>query len=83
MPKKNRGAEKAEIIRIRISTKERERCKEAQLAGVFRDEAEAAFMGYLVKLGLNKYEQSILPIERGVDTPAAFDRSASKREAAS
>ena len=29
--------------------------------------AESAFVGYLIEIGLKKYEKTILPLERGDD----------------
>jgi len=78
MPKKNTESEKVEIIRVRISAKERERCKEARLAGAFKDEAESTFMGYLVKLGITKYEKAILPIEIGEAEPLPIPSAKAK-----
>jgi len=67
MPKKNSEAKKAEIVQIRLSTEVRERCANARLDGPRSDDAESSFLGYLVKLGLSKYEKAILPMERGED----------------
>ena len=71
MPKKNSELEKAEIVRVRISSDERKKCTNARLSGAHRDDAESAFLGYLVKLGLTKYEKAILPVERGDDESPA------------
>ena len=63
MPKKKNDLDKSEIIRVRISTKERARCENARVSGAFKNEAESTFMGYLVQLGIAKYENIILPLE--------------------
>jgi hypothetical protein len=72
MPKKNDDTEKTEIVRVRISLEERERCTKARLAGAHHMEAESSFMGFLVDLGLKKYEKTILPSEMIEDEPPAI-----------
>jgi len=79
MPKKNSELEKAEIVRVRISSDERERCTNARLSGARKDDAESAFLGYLVKLGIAKYEKAILPIERGDDESLVVPISEKKK----
>ena len=64
MPKKHDDLEKSEIVRVRVSSKMRKRCTEARLAGIFFDEAESTFMGHLIKLGIEKYEKVMLPLEK-------------------
>jgi hypothetical protein len=36
--------------------------------------AESAFIGYLIEIGLKKYEKSILPLENGDEPPENLDR---------
>ena len=67
MPKKNDETEKTEIVRVRISLEERKRCTKARLAGSRHLDAESSFMGFLVNIGLNKYEKAILPLEMAKD----------------
>jgi hypothetical protein len=69
MPKKNTGTEKSDIVRVRISPEARERCNRARLAGAHYDEAESSFLGFLVKIGIAKYEKTILPLEVSEDEP--------------
>jgi len=71
MPKKNSEAKKAEIVQIRLSTEVREKCTNARLAGAHSDDAESSFLGFLVKLGLTKYEKVFLPLEKGEDESPA------------
>ena len=79
MPKKNNDLEKAEIVRVRISSDERERCAKARLSGARKDDAESSFLGYLVKLGLAKYEKAILPVELGEDESLVVPISEKKK----
>jgi len=81
MPKKKNETEKAEIVRVRVSTELRERCTKARLAGSHNSEAESSFMGYLVDVGIAKYEKAILPLERGDDEAPAI--SATKKKGVS
>jgi len=41
----------------------------AQLAGANRIKSQSEFKNYLLELGLNKYEKSILPLETMEDYP--------------
>jgi hypothetical protein len=73
MPKKHDDTEKTEIVRVRMSFEERERCNKARLAGSHHMDAESSFMGFLVDLGLKKYEKALLPLEMAEDeTPATL-----------
>ncbi|MDR1506546.1 MAG: hypothetical protein LBI67_05535 [Treponema sp.] len=69
MPKKGTGInkDKSDIVRVRISPAERERCTKARLAGAHNEDAESSFLGFLVKLGIAKYEKAILPLEVATD----------------
>jgi hypothetical protein len=63
MPKRKTEADNSENIRVRVSQETRERCNLARLAGAHKRDAESSFFGYLLELGLVKYEKIILPIE--------------------
>jgi hypothetical protein len=67
MPRRKDNSKNTEILRIRISTELKQQCNEARLAGAHSRMAESAFVGYLIEIGLKKYEKSILPLERGDD----------------
>ena len=45
------------------------RINRARLAGANRMNTQAEFKNYLLEIGLNKYEKSILPIENMEDYP--------------
>jgi hypothetical protein len=45
----------------------RARCEKARLAGAHSSDPESAFVGYLVRVGLAKYETCILPAETSMD----------------
>jgi len=79
MPTRNDVSEKSEVLKVRISEGVRKKCTAARLKGAHAADAESTFLGYLVALGLARYERSILPIELGEDH---FSLS-SGREAAS
>ncbi|GHU97701.1 hypothetical protein FACS189483_04460 [Spirochaetia bacterium] len=70
MPRRNDKPKDTETLRIRISTELKEQCNEARLAGAHSRMAETAFVGYLIEIGLKKYEKAILPLERGDDEAA-------------
>ena len=67
MPKRKDEAPKAETVKVRLGLDIIERCNAVRLAGYHKVDAESKFLGYLVELGLNKYENSILPLEQGKD----------------
>jgi hypothetical protein len=67
MPRRNDKPKDTETLRIRISTELKQECNEARLAGAHSRMAETAFVGYLIEIGLKKYEKTILPLERGDD----------------
>ncbi|MHC6201732.1 hypothetical protein ACYULU_00890 [Breznakiellaceae bacterium SP9] len=70
MPRRKDNSKNTEILRIRISTDLKQQCNEARLAGAHGRMAESAFVGYLIEIGLKKYEKTILPMERGDDEAA-------------
>ena len=67
MPKRKDEAPKAETVKVRLGLDILERCNTVRLAGYHKVDAESKFLGYLVELGLNKYEKFILPLEQGED----------------
>ena len=67
MPKRKDEANKSESIQLRLTPDTRRRCAEARLSGAHKLEAEASFMGFLIELGIAKYEKALLPLERGED----------------
>jgi len=67
MPKRKDEVSKSENIKIRLTLETRERCAVARSLGAHKLEAESSFLGFLIELGLNKYEKSILPLEQGLD----------------
>jgi hypothetical protein len=70
MPRRKDKPKDTETLRIRISTELKQQCNEARLAGAHSRMAETAFVGYLIEIGLKKYEKAILPLERGDDEAA-------------
>jgi hypothetical protein len=58
---------KSQVQKVRISEDLRERCLSAKSRGAHRGESESTFYGYLVELGIMRYERKILPIEEGQD----------------
>jgi hypothetical protein len=67
MPRRKDDSNNTETLRIRLSPELKQLCNEARLAGAHRRMAESAFIGYLIEIGLKKYEKAILPLERGDD----------------
>ena len=67
MPKRTDEVNKSENIKIRLTPETRQRCKKARLSGAHKLEAEASFIGFLIELGIAKYEKAILPMEQGND----------------
>jgi hypothetical protein len=52
-------------VYIRVEEGVQKRVKKAHKEGVQATTSEAAFYGYLIKLGINVYEKGILPLEKG------------------
>jgi hypothetical protein len=69
MPRRKDDSKNTETMRIRISSDLKRFCNEARLNGAHGRMAESAFIGYLIEIGLKKYEKSILPLEKGDDIP--------------
>jgi hypothetical protein len=67
MPRRKDDSDNTATIRIRLSPELKRLCNEARLAGAHRRMAESAFIGYLIEIGLKKYEKAILPLELGED----------------
>jgi hypothetical protein len=67
MPKRKDDLKNTETLRIRISSELKQLCNDARLNGAHSRMAESAFIGYLIESGLNRYEKSILPLEKGND----------------
>jgi len=84
MPKRVDGASKSETIQLRLTPETRQRCNKARLSGARKRDAEAAFLGFLIELGIAKYEKAILPVEIGEDENTAYasEKPASKKEQA-
>jgi hypothetical protein len=68
MPKRKDDSKNTETLRIRISPELKQLCNEARLAGAHSGMAESTFIGYLIEVGLKKYEKNILPLEQGKET---------------
>jgi hypothetical protein len=64
MPRRRDDTKNSEQVGLRMSSDLRERCNNARLSGAFKSSAEAAFMVYLIEIGLVKYEKVILPHEK-------------------
>lgn len=63
MPRKKDDTEKTESQKVRISSEVRQRANLARRRGGHDNTAESTFLGYLIKIGLAKYESLILPVE--------------------
>ena len=70
-----------EVIKIRIPTEIKNECLTAKAAGVYREDAESTFFGHLLKIGLRRYQEYILPIEKGKNAPAILPSEKSNDEA--
>ena len=78
MPKRTDEVNKSEIIQLRITPETRKRCQKARLSGAHKLEAEASFIGYLIELGIAKYEIAILPLEQGGDEAIPAEKATKK-----
>jgi hypothetical protein len=76
MPKRIDKVLEKETIKISLSVEMIKAVEEARMAGIHNEEARSTFLGYLVKLGLAKYNKVILPAEQGNDEAAANGASA-------
>lgn len=65
------GENKTEVIKIAMTRTLRDKCNSARLEGAHYQEAESVFLGYLIALGITRYEKSVLPIEKGEDEDEA------------
>jgi hypothetical protein len=53
------------VTHIRVEDHVMERVRKSQKEGIHATKSEAAFLGYLINIGINVYERGILPLERG------------------
>jgi hypothetical protein len=67
MPRRKDESEDTEVLKVRISKSLKEQCRIAQASGAMRNSAESSFLGYLVYVGLAKYQSAILPAENSQD----------------
>ena len=63
----NMNETKSEVLKVRITPTIRQACRNLRASGAWSGRAESDFLGYLIELGMKRYERSILPIERGGD----------------
>jgi hypothetical protein len=70
MPKRKDGTPVTEVVKVRIATELRLKAENARKVGAHAEDAESSFLGYLLKIGLYKYEKQILPLEQGEDLTA-------------
>lgn len=80
MPTRKDEPDATEVIRVRISTALKDRCVAVKNTGARACDAESTFFGYLIAVGLAKYEKSILPHEISEDSPVIESRSAASGE---
>jgi len=78
MPKRSDEVNKSENIKIRLTPETRQRCNNARLRGARKNDTESSFMGFLVELGIAKYEKAILPLERSDDETATLPNKKEK-----
>jgi hypothetical protein len=55
------------VVKVRMPIEILHKCELIRKAGLHSDEAQTTFLGYLIKLGLAKYEKVILPSEISED----------------
>ena len=67
MPSRVNEAEPSEVVRVRVSESLRTKCAAARERGAHAGDAESSFLGYLLAVGLAKYEKAILPHETSED----------------
>jgi len=67
MPKRSIAPEETEVVKIRMTTAMKQKCQDARARGAHSNDADSTFLGYLIAVGLAKYEKSILPHETGED----------------
>lgn len=73
MPARKDAAEATEVVKVRLSKALGERCQAARARGAHSSDAESTFLGYLIAVGLAKYEKAILPHEIGEDEGASLE----------
>jgi hypothetical protein len=69
MPSRRKSDAESDVLKVRLPKDLRERCDRARRDGAHSAEAESTFLGYLVHIGLTRYEQIILPVELGEEPP--------------
>ena len=69
-------------IYVRIEDTVMERVKNIQKDGLWSNNSEGAFLGHLLKIGLNIYEKRILPLEtgNGVSTSEALEAAGHEKQ---
>lgn len=82
MPAKVTDSEETEVVKIRLSVKLKADCSAARGSGAHSNQAESTFLGYLLRIGLARYTQAILPVELG-GVAEEVDNFRSQQEAAS
>jgi hypothetical protein len=70
-PRKKPLENSSETVKVRISGRVLAAARAAKAKGRYSDKYENEFMGYLVELGLQRYEAKCLPVERGDDLKAS------------
>lgn len=73
MPTRKDAAEPTKVLKVRLSATLNERCKAAKAHGAHASDAESTFLGYLIAVGLAKYEKAILPHETSEDNEDIID----------
>jgi hypothetical protein len=56
-----------EKVKARVTIDIIKECDEVRLSGAHRRESQSSFLGYLIELGLAKYNKIILPAEQSND----------------
>jgi len=67
MPREKEDPPSATVVKIRMPIKIKIECLKAKEDGLHWHEAESTFLGYLLELGLRKYQKVILPAETSND----------------
>jgi hypothetical protein len=80
MPKTKKANTPTEVIRLRVRSDIIKKCREVQKKGARADDAESTFLNYLIRIGINIYEKSILPVENFEDDMEAESAKANGKE---
>ena len=70
------------MIKIRIDGAVVTRARELQKMGRYKYKYENEFLGYLVELGIQRYERIFLPLENGDDLRLQSVKTEPRRQAA-